>query len=51
MDKLLSILEEKLQPEECIDAEKLCYISSKISIWDYFYIPRGHYLTLDKAEK
>ena len=52
MDKLLSILEENQQQvDQCIDAEKLKYIASKISIWDYFSIPRLQYLVLDDAEK
>ena len=48
----MSILEEKQQlQEECIDADKLRFISSKISIWDFFCIPQADYLVLDKTEK
>ena len=51
MDKFLSILEENQQQDQCIDTEKLKYITSQIAIWDYFSIPRAHYLVLDNAEK
>ena len=52
MNRLLSILEEKQQPlEECIDADKLCFIASKISFWNFFRIPQAQYLVLDKTEK
>ena len=51
MDKILSILEENQQQDQCIDAEKLKYIASQISIWDYFSIPRLQYLELNHAEK
>ena len=36
---------------ECIDADKLRLISSKISVWDLFCIPQADYLALDKTEK
>ena len=51
MDKFLSILEENQQQDQCIDAEKLKYIASQITIWDYFSIPRAQYLALNDAEK
>ena len=52
MDKLFSILQENQQHvDQCINAEKLKYIASKISIWDYFSVPRLQYLALDNAEK
>ena len=51
MHKFLIILEEYQQQDQCIDAEKLKYIASKISIWDYFSIPRAQYLALNDAEK
>ena len=51
MHKFLIILEEYQQQDQCIDAEKLKYITSKISIWDYFSIPRAQYLALNDAEK
>ena len=39
MDRFLSILEEKQPvPEEIIDEEKLRFIVSKISIWNFFGI-------------
>ena len=52
MNRLLSILEEKQQPqEECIDADKLHFIASKISFWDFFRISQAQYLVFDKTEK
>ena len=52
MEGLRSILEQKEQPlQECIDEQKLRFIASKVSIWDFFGIPQAHYLTLDKPEK
>ena len=52
MNRILCILEEKQQPlEECIDADKLRFIASKISFWGFFRIPQAQYLVLDKTEK
>ena len=52
MNNFLSILEQNQQPpEKIIDEQKLCYIASQITIWDYFNIPKADYLTLDKNEK
>ena len=31
--------------------QKLCYIASQVSIWDYFGISQANYLALDKNEK
>ena len=50
MDPFLNILEEK-QPEEIIDETKLRYITSQISIWDFFRIPQADYLEFSKAKK
>ena len=41
----------KKAQEECIDEQKLCYIASKVAIWDHFCIPQDQYLALDKNEK
>ena len=50
MDRLLSILEEKKQPlQECIDAEKLRFIASKLAIWDFLCVPQERSLTLDSC--
>ena len=52
MDRFLSILEEKQPvPEEIIDEEKLRFIVSKISIWNFFGIRQTNYLTRSKDEK
>ena len=52
MDRFLSILEEKQPvPKETVDEEKLRFIASKISIWDFFGIPQNNYLVLSKDEK
>ena len=45
-----SIFNKKPQ-EECIDKQKLCYIASKVAIWDHFCIPQDQHLALDKNEK
>ena len=40
MERFLSILEQKQQPsEETIDKQKLRYIASQVSIWDYYGVP------------
>ena len=40
MQNIFNILEEKQQPpEESIDKQKLRYIASQVTIWDYFGIP------------
>ena len=52
MDRFLNILREKQPtPEEIVDEEKLRFIASKISIWDFFGIPQTNYLALSKDEK
>ena len=48
---LLSIFEEKKAGEKVIDDQKLCYLASKVAIWDHFGIFQAQYLTLDKNEK
>ena len=50
MENSQSIFEKKAQ-EECIDEQKLCYLASKVAIWDHFCIPRDYYLALDTNEK
>ena len=42
---------EPASEEPIIGKQKLCYIVSKISIWDFFGIPQANYLALDKNEK
>ena len=52
MDRFLSILKEKLPvSEKIVDQEKLRFIASKISIWDFFGLPQSNYLTLSKDKK
>ena len=52
MEHFLSILEQKQQPpEETIDDQKLCYIASQVSIWDYYGVPQANYLALEKNKK
>ena len=53
MEQYLNILEEKepVSEEPIIGEQKLCYIASKIFIWDFFGIPQANYLALDKNEK
>ena len=52
MNNFLSILAQNQQPpEKIIDAQKLRYIASQITIWDYFTVPQADYLGLDKNEK
>ena len=50
METLLGIFEKK-QQEEVIDEQKLCYLASKVDIWDHFGIPQAHYLALNTNEK
>ena len=48
----LSILEQKQQlPEETMDQQKLRYIASQVTLWDYLGIPQANYLALEKNEK
>ena len=52
MDRYLNILEEP-QPkvEEKIDEEKLRFLASKITIWDFFRIQQSTYLGYSSQEK
>ena len=49
-DNSQNIFKKKAQ-KECIDEQKLCYIASKVAIWDHFGISQDKYLILDKNEK
>ena len=52
MERFLSILEQKQQPsEETIDKQKLRYIASQVSVWDYYGVPQANYLALEKNKK
>lgn len=52
MDRYLNILEEpQRKVEEKIDEEKLRFIASKITIWDFFGIQQSTYLGYSKPEK
>ena len=52
MERYLNILEEKQpKPEERIDKERLRFIASQISIWNFFRITQSKYLTFSKDEK
>ena len=52
MEKYLSILEASRQkPQETFDEEKVKFINSKISIWDYFSIPESTYLGYTGEQK
>ena len=43
MEHCLYILEQPVPEEPIIDEQKLQYIFSQISIWDYFGIPQANY--------
>ena len=52
MEKYLSILEaSRQQPQETFDEEKVKFINSKISIWDYFSTPESTYLDYTGEQK
>ena len=53
MDRLLSIFEPNQQvvEESRYDADKLRFMRSKISIWDFFKISQAGYLVLAVNEK
>ena len=52
MAHFLRILEQKQQPsEETINKQKLRYIASQASIWDYYGVPQANYLALEKNKK
>ena len=49
MEKYLSILEEPRKQEEIFDQEKVKFISSKISIWDFVKVPKSSCLVLSTS--
>ena len=52
MEKYLNILEApRQQQEETVDEEKVRFINSKISTWDYFGVPQATYLGYTNEEK
>ena len=53
MEKFLNILEapRPQQQQNDFDEEKTRYISSKISIWDFYGIPQATYLNYPVEEK
>ena len=53
MDKFLSILEapRPQQQQQDFDAEKVRFMNSKISIWDFYGIPQVTYLSYSVEEK
>ena len=52
MERYLNILEApRQQQEETFDEEKIKFINSKISIWDFFGIPQATYLSYANEEK
>ena len=52
MDKFLSMLEApRSQQEDNFDAEKVRFMNSKISIWDFYGIPQATYLGYSVEEK
>ena len=53
MEKFLNILEapRPQQQQNDFDEEKTRYISSKISIWDFYGIPQATYLNYPVKEK
>ena len=53
MEKFLNILEapRQQQQQDNFDEEKTRYISSKISIWDFYGIPQAIYLNCPVEEK
>ena len=52
MERYLNILEvPRQQQEETFDEEKIKFINSKISIWDFFGIPQATYLSYANEEK
>ena len=52
MDKFLSILEApRPQQQDDFDAENVCFINSKISIWDFYGISQATYLSYSVEEK
>ena len=52
MERYLNILEApRQQQEETFDEEKIRFINSKISIWDFFDAPQTTYLSYTNEEK
>ena len=51
MEKYLNIVEQPHQQEKILDKEKLKFICSQISIWDFFGVPKDSYLALLTEEK
>ena len=53
MDRILSVFEPNRQVVEksCYDADKLRFMRSKISIWDFFKISQADCLALAVNEK
>ena len=51
MEKYLSIIEVPCRQEETFDEEKVKFISSKISIWDFSGVPQSSYLASSTEEK
>ena len=52
MERYLNILEApRQQQEETFDEEKIRFINSKISIWDFFGVPQATYLSYTNEEK
>ena len=47
----LNLLSIVLQENKPIDEEKLKFICSKSTIWDYFKITKEHFLSLNESEK
>ena len=52
MERYLNILEApREEQEKKFDGEKIEFINSKISIWDYFGIPQATYMSYTNKEK
>ena len=52
MDRFVNILEvPRPNQEENFNEEKIRFINSKISVWDFFGIPQATYLAYSKEEK
>ena len=52
MDRFLNILEQpQPKPKEEFDEEKVKFISSKVTIWNFYGIPQATYLAYSNEEK
>ena len=52
MDRFLNILEQpQPKPKEEFDKEKVKFISSKVTIWNFYGIPQATYLDYSNEEK